>query len=356
MDAQGLIQWLLEEGGPTIRYRTAKELVEPADTNDLGKMSKELAYNEEVRGWLERFDPLKVNQRTYHGSADTCFENVLGKLVQLGMHAGMAPLDEKTEPVRNWVVQMFDAVEEQRDVFALIVITSFLAFAGYEDRTIETFLNSRLQVLYEFARNYNYDIYDDSEKYKGIPEGFRGSPIIRPELYRNGNYRYPLIYDIYGLTTLINKYDEKINDKISTVINYILSAGYHRTVVDRYGILAAPNGKYYSMGWDAKVPGFFEIDDAVMKKGASLLQRMELMAHFPMVSTNSWFRNALEHLETYRTERGTYSLPKQYLGEKEGYYVCGMHMGLGENRRQKTANELESTFWILKIKKSAGMI
>lgn len=356
MNTQELVQWLLESGGPTIRYRTAKELAEINSGIDLGKMAIELSDSQEVKAWLDNLDPNKVNPLTYHGCANTCFENAMGKLAQLGIHAGMAPLDKRTQLLREWLERMFNASEEKWDVFAMTIFASFLAVAGYEDNAIKSFLDIRLEVLYEFMSKRNYDIYDDTGKYKGVPRAFQGRPIINPSLYVGGNYKYPLIYDVYGLSTMVNKGDMAVDDKINTIIKYIMSPEYHQKIVDGYGILAAPNGKYYSMGWDVKVPGFFGIGVEVGKKGALLIQRMELMAHFPCVAGTAWFTSALDHLETFKTDKGTYNFPKHYLGEKEGYWVCGMHMGLGENRRAKIANELESTFWMMLIKKLAGMI
>lgn len=356
MNTQEILLWLLENGGPTIRLRTVTELMEPNSGLDINRMVENLVESREVKVWLDNLDPKNVNQRTYHGCANICFENSMSKLAQLGMRAGMSALDERTQPLRNWLVNMVNTPIEQWDVFAMTIFASFFAVAGYTDTAINEFLKSRLETLYAFTSMGNYDIYDDTGKYKGVPKAFQGRPIINPHLYVKGNYRYPLIYDVYGLSTMINKGDMAADDKIDTVIKYIMAPEYHGKIVDGYGILASPNGKYHGMGWDAKVPGFFGIGEEVTRKGTLLIQRMELMAHFPFVVRTTWFASALDHLETFRTGKGTYNFPKHYLGEKEGYWVYGMHMGLGENRRAKIANELESTFWMMLIKKLAEML
>jgi hypothetical protein len=36
-------------------------------------------------------------------------------------------------------------------------------------------------------------------------------------------------------------------------------------------------------------------------------------------------------------------------------WFSGAHMGLGENRRQKLGYEIESSFWILKIRRNAAV-
>ena len=66
-------------------------------------------------------------------------------------------------------------------------------------------------------------------------------------------------------------------------------------------------------------------------------------------------RKALAHMETFRTERGTYRVPRLYLVEsKSGYYVGGEYMGLEDHRRTATAIELESTFRMLLLRKWVG--
>lgn len=356
MNTQEILQWLLDNGGPTIRYRTVIELMEPGSGVDIDQIVNDLLESHDVIVWLDNLDPRNVNQRTYHGCANTCFENSMSKLAQLGMRAGMPALDERTQPLRTWFEHMVNTKSDQWDVFPMAIFASFFAVSGYTDSAIKAFLNSRLQTLYEFTSSGDYDIYDDAAQYKGVPKTFQGRPIINPNLYARGNYRFPLIYDVYGLSTMVNKGDTVVDDKIDTVIKYIMAPEYHNKIVDGYGILAAPNGKYHSMGWDAKVPCYSGMMKEVTAKGALLIQRMVLMAHFPYLAGHAWFMSALCHLETFRTDNGTYNFPKHYLGEKQGYWVCGMHMGLGENRRAKIANELESTFWMMSIKKLAGYI
>jgi hypothetical protein len=78
---------------------------------------------------------------------------------------------------------------------------------------------------------------------------------------------------------------------------------------------------------------------------------VELMAHFPAARASAWFRNCQEHLEGFRTERRTYCFPANYLVEREGYYVSGSHMGLGESPRNQAVREKESTFRMLRIKR-----
>lgn len=350
MNSKETLQWLMDHGGPVIRYRTARELLES------GGLQEELLSNPFVQTWLNNLDPKNVTLRTCHGSFDTCFENAMGMLLQLGLRAGMADLDERTRPVRDWFTGMMKADPGQWNVFAMALFASFLSFAGYEDDAIETFLRMRLDTLYGFTSLGDYGLYDDPGMYRSIPTAFKSRPVIKPELYSGGNYKYPLIYDMYGLAAMQDTGNPAVSEKTGAVIRYIMTAEYHQKVIDGYGIVVSPNGKYYSMGWDVKLPGFLGFTEEEEKKGPLLLHRLDLMAHFPGAVKHEWFSSALNHLENFKTERGTYLFPRHYLREGTGYWVSGMHMSLGENRRAKLALEAESTFRMMLLKKRAGML
>ncbi|OPX46006.1 hypothetical protein CLHUN_04810 [Ruminiclostridium hungatei] len=356
MNTQEIKQWLFENGGPTIRYRTSTELMESNTGIDIKMMERAVAESQEVITWLNYLKPMNgVSHMTLHGSYNHFYENAMSKLVQLGIHAGIPELDEATLPYRTWLTENINT-REVWGVFSFAIVASFLGMAGYTDNSIRTFLTNRLEVLHEFTSKHEYNIYDDASKYQGVPKSFSKSPIIKPELYENGNYRFPLIYDLYGLSALINQGDKDTVAKIKDVVGYILTPDYHNVVVHKYGVLVSANRKCYSMGWDARLPGYFGIDEGAFAGGALLIQRMELIARFPYAADYPWFIDAIKHLETFRTERGTYAFPKPYLPEKEGYWVSAAHMGLGENRKVNISRELESTFWMLKIKKSAGLL
>jgi hypothetical protein len=75
------------------------------------------------------------------------------------------------------------------------------------------------------------------------------------------------------------------------------------------------------------------------------------MSHFRPAVQSGWFKKCLNHLEEFRTPSGTYCFPSNYLiDKKDGFYVLGGMMGL-EDKRTKKSLELESTFWMLLIKK-----
>jgi hypothetical protein len=54
MDESTLTQWLFENGGPAIRYRTATELMDRSADVDPGALSADLLSSTMVRQWLDR--------------------------------------------------------------------------------------------------------------------------------------------------------------------------------------------------------------------------------------------------------------------------------------------------------------
>ncbi len=279
MEYQNLESWLFQKGNAVVRYRVANEICKDNMPANIPELKKELVASSEVKTWLSYFNPSEVDLRNYHGSFNTCFENYMNKLINLGLHAGIKEFDEKTLPLRSWFADMIQKDEETWDVFALIIFAASFLRAGYRNETIITFLKERLIYVYDFAQSLNYDLYDNAELYKGIPAAFKGRPIIKPDLYKNGVYKYPLIFDVYGFAAMLEVGNCSDVDKVYSIIDYILNTKY-QALPDGYGILSASGKKYHSMGWDVKLPCFNGSFTDFENCGSLLLQRLELMAHF----------------------------------------------------------------------------
>ena len=172
-----------------------------------------------------------------------------------------------------------------------------------------------------------------------------------------GESLLPSIHDVYGLAHLPpDSGEEGRDEKISAVVDYVLRPEYQALRPD-YGYFYVDGGRRrrcYSMGWGVHLPGYhgFDFRDGMARY---FVQRVELMARFPLARSHRWFRESLQHLESHRTERGTYIFPGRYLRElRQGYYVTGAYMGLEEDRRSRRALEIESTLRMLTIKRLAG--
>jgi hypothetical protein len=339
-----LVQWLFENGGPAIRYRTATELMDDGESVDLERLAADLVQSSMAQLWMDRFAPLRPGDMfSLHGSNPDAFENVCAKLCELGIGAGMlAACDERMHPFRRYLAQ-------EGAFWGQTLLASCLNWAGYgDDEAVQACLVDRLDKISELAQSGTYDIYIDHDTFGDCPAAFRKRPLVNPEF----NDKLPGIWDMYALArypqALMNAETAR---RIEAVVAYVLHPDY-QALNEGYGYMRAGPRRYYSMGWSVHLPGYdgFQFSRAI--HAHMFVQRLELMAHFPVARQSSWFQDCLQHLEGFRTEQGTYRFPARYLREQaSGYWVQGAYMRLEENRRSRQALELDSTFRMCKIKK-----
>ncbi len=351
IDSQ-LVDWLLENGGPVIRYRTAAELAGQSSQASVSRLRKELMSSQMVQIWLSRLAPGRI-----HNSKDTDFENVMGKLLAFGLGAGLPAFDKRTAPFRLGFPAMLDEPPGMMRTLNAVIMTAGLIRAGYEhEDALDEFLLERLDTLCRTIRQAGHDIYVDADSYTDIPKVWRHKrvPLVNPALTPHGEFRLPYIHDIYALSRLPGYLRSAgVTRKVNAIVRYVLAPEY-QAFPPNYGLLRAGKGKYYAVGWAAHLPAYHALD--LDNRAAQVfVQRIELMAHFPISRKNAWFRDAVQHLERFRTETGTYLFPRRYLQEsRDSYWVSGGHMGLEESRRKPKALELESTFRMLRIKQLAA--
>ncbi|MGC9349402.1 MAG: hypothetical protein ACP5JG_14785, partial [Anaerolineae bacterium] len=282
------------------------------------------------------------------------FENAAAKLRDLGLHAGMTPLDARLAPFLAWLadqVAVMETSDEElpgtfRRFEAVLVTARLVAIMGYAPPAVSRCLSARLDTLYELAETGNHDIYIDQDTFGDYPNNsFRKKPLVDPQL----NGQLPSIHDIYALayapTDMLNTANR---DKIDAVINYVMHPDY-QALRDGYGVMRAGPRRYYAIGWSVHLPGYDGDFELERTPTATLVQRLELMAHFPTARRHRWFGEALAHLETFREEVAgditVYRFPPSYLRESAGgYWVTGAYMRLEDNRRRPIALTLDSTF------------
>jgi hypothetical protein len=367
MESPDLIQWLLTEGGPVIRYRTRVEL--PDSLTPDGQVLLADVLKSPKTQWLleqlDHFEPITHVDigvlNNLHGMKPTCLENIIPRLLERGLHAGIAVFDEKMAPFRQYVdnplVQraMDDpahpTVEGGRAVFIATVLASYFLRAGYESDEIVNFVLRRLELVSKLATERNYNIHLGETELTGLPKQWIGKPILRPEMDpMSGTRPLPLIHDIYAFAHLpAAQRTKQVSQRINQLIAYVTAERY-RAFPPGYGYIwsKANPRTCYACGWNLDLP---DLDDSNPYGQRKIIQRLELLARFPTAQETAWFRQGMQLLESYQTERGTYTFPSTYLLEKKaGYYVGGEYMGLEDNRRKKTTLELESTFRMLRLK------
>lgn len=367
MESSELVEWLLAEGGPVIRYRTRVELYGPGAQN-YQKLLADVLETPKTRWLLEQmghFGPITHVDigvlNNLHGMKPTCLENIIPRLLERGLHAGVDVFDAKMKPFRQYVNNPLvrRALEEPdrstvgggRAVFIAIVMVSYFLRAGYEYEEVLDFTLRRLEQVSKLAALKNYNIHLGEAELEGLPKPWVGKPILRPEVEPTlGTQPLPFIHDIFAFAYLpAAMLSEQAKQQISQVIEYVTDERY-RAFPPGYGYIWTQANKRtcYACGWNLDLPNLQDPDPYAQRK---VIQRLELLGRFSTARQTAWFRQGMQLLETFRTARGTYRFPTSYLLEKPtGYYVGGEYMGLEDDRRKKNTPELESTFRMLRLK------
>ena len=335
-----LIEWLMENAAPVIRYRTLDELINTGDKKVLQDTMFEVLALPQTQKRLDLLRSLNYNDT--HGSTSTMLENILPMLNDFGLYYGMDAFDNAIKSVSEISNIVLDKSYDKLVAYPFLLRSKF-PINGLIDFAIE-----RVNTIYDFTRHMDFDIYDNAANHSGIPKNFQGRPIIKPSIAYDTvscgvNIKLPLIYDIVSFAAIYNRVSPDTQAKIDNIIEYIISPEYD-VVEPRYGVLPAPKKRYYSMGWDCKKP--FNDKEGFSNQN---IHRLILYSGFPTIVKSAWFQNAVDYLTQYKTETGTYSFPKDYLLEKDCNWVLGTRMSLAENRRVKWWAEIESTFYMSEL-------
>jgi len=219
-------------------------------------------------------------------------------------------------------------------------------YSGYDDTLpVRTVVLDRLLIATKFADKFDpEDIYVKEAKKEWL---------VNPRFYQDTPNGLPLIHDIRGFASsrwLLK--DSKFKSLAEGVVSVILTPEYQK-LKNGYGYMKH-GSSYYTIGWSAHLPNF--LSPLAQNKMAKLILSLEIMAPFETARRSRWFNDSLSLLEGTRTEEGHYRFPSSWLPEKQtGYWDGGHYMALEDNRRRREALDYESTFWMLHIRKRAGL-
>ena len=346
-----LTPWLMEHGGPVIRYRTLRDLLRSPDEVAVEHAEAVLLKSDRVREQLanlasgSRGLPLGRygTMAAIHGSAPSAFENTMGRLTDMGLRSGIRALDTAVAPYRDWLVGKPDP--QPWGPLLRTIVAAFLARAGYGGVGIDEALNERLRLIHSTARRHDFDIHRPPPETPKLPRGFARRSVLRADLHEGGAIHLPWVHDIIGLAVWCRPGTQE-RRRLASVTRYILDERYQR-LESGYGVLLASNRRYYAIGWDVKLPGFAALPPDE-RMAHQLLQRLRWLAGLPGARRHPYFDRALTHLREFRTGRGTYLLPASYRPKTGGYWVLGGSR-LEQPSRRKRVAELESTFSVLEL-------
>jgi hypothetical protein len=350
MNDQELAWWLVENAGPVIRYRTLREILEVKDLELISDALDRLFASPLVQKWLERLLP-RMGFHMFHSSDSAAFENTVGKLVQLGLHAGLQQFDVKTIRFRTWLAESLKTSNYEEvgpwNGFSQLLLAGFLAYAGYDDtHPVKSVLLERLKVASDFAENFDPEAtyVTDSKK----------EWLVQPRFYVDTPNGLPLVHDIRGFASSRWLLEDSTYRKTAENVIAVLLTPEYQTLRKGYGYMKHGT-TYYTIGWSVHLPGF--LAPPSQNEMSKLLLSLEMLAPFEIERKSKWFRDSMKLLEETRTEEGHYRFPSNWLPEKQsGYWDGGHYMAMEDNRRRRSALDYESSLWILVIRKKAGLI
>jgi len=337
------LQILLKEANVAIKYRVTGEICNNINSTEYIKLKCEMEKSERAMSLLEYL----INRKEYHGATLMAVENSLNMLIDMGFiyNRGFIAFDKAVDELVQEVSRRKADGNHMLRYLPDIVVIPFLLRAGVREAWMIEFVKERIDLIYDFIKEKNYDIYDARNGYKRIPQNFQNRSIIRPELCENGQIKLPLEYDVYGFACLYTELSDTYKSRIDEIISYIMDIKFQR-IEDGYGVVSDKKN-YWALGWDPK-PTDLEKEYCYNP----LLLKMEMLSRFNVAVESEWFLQALKVVERYKDDDGIYHYPKNYLTEKNSCWILGNHMGLGENRRYKEALMMEGTFRTLKILKN----
>jgi len=361
MEIRSQLGWLVARGDAVIRWRTVNDLFDaddPArDELDLAMIENVLLDSPQVQQWLAHLRQAISDWRWHHSRPDT-IENAMGKLLDFGLRRGIKALDEAVDPVRDWLAN--PPSDDHMDGYWLSLCKSIASWglvrSGYHDPAVAQHLQQRLDDLDELVQSGRTDIYIDPDTFGDVPQGRQGNRLVDPALYDDPErgVRLPSIHDVLGLTVLPIQLRDPANvSKRDRLIAYLLQPEV-QTWQPGYGLMRTGQRQYYSIGWDAMLPGYagppYETRDS-----NQLVQRLLLFADQPAARAHPWFSRSVSYLDTFRTATG-WCFPASLLpARRVGYWVTGANVGLMAGRRTAALREIESTFYRLLILYRTGI-
>ncbi|MCL2050363.1 MAG: hypothetical protein FWG91_01330 [Lachnospiraceae bacterium] len=358
-------EWLLEHGGPAIHLRLASIDGSKVKSNDVNSIISALVNIDEVHLILNRLDGFQIPGRDkktleylIHSSKDTCIESFFPLILDMGFKAGIPIFDDKMAYVADIFNYLYSKEDEHDYCYYYAgMLHRFFFMTGCLFPEVIKSMEDRLNAIHIAAKENILDIYQDESKLPKKPKAWAEVRILRDELnpFKLGAEKpLPNIYDLWALAyyTEICTNTEKLI-KIDDIVKYILEPEFQK-IREGYGLLWAEERRtYYACGWSPTLPLCGSNACHVRKAPFLLLDYIDFMSLFKISQKSKWFHDCLNHLEQFKTEKGTYIFPKEYLHKKyiDKAFLNDSNMSLKRNERELLKRELVSTMKMLEINK-----
>jgi hypothetical protein len=359
------IQWLLENGGPAIRLR-ASSLHEPwKSETDADSCVSALLDIDEVQTLLNYFDAFQASvndirplRHIVHYYKDTCIDNFFPLVVALGLRAGFSIFEEKMKPVKDTFKHIYTQRRESAHCYNYtIMLHMFFTMSGCLFSEVVESLENRLDALYPAAAKYIYDIYQDERKLPKKPKMWADVGVLKDEMNPwkiTAESPLPTVYDIWAFAYYTKGCaDPEKMRKINGIIAYILTPEF-QNLREGYGLLWVKDlRRYHACGWNPVLPPLDHEGNLTQEKPyhTYVLDSLDFISHFKAAQESEWLHRCLRHFEQFKTDKGTYIFPKEYLHKRyiDKAFLNEHNLSLKRNERETMKRELVSTMKMAEI-------
>jgi hypothetical protein len=236
-----------------------------------------------------------------------------------------------------------------------LMLHQFFFVAGYDYPEVVNSMIQRLNKIHIAAKGRVYEIYQDKSSLPKVPQHWIDRRVLKDDLNPFGQSSekpLPTIYDIKALAYFQSIYTcSEMQKKINDIIKYILDPAFQK-IPEGYGLLWSKERRiYHACGWSPTLPFYESCDCSQQLRMNLLFDYLEIMSNFEVARKSEWFIRSLSYFEQFKTEKGTYILPKDCFNNKyiEEAFLSKKNLSLKRNERQNIACEVVSTLRMLKI-------
>lgn len=330
MDDMDNLQWLIENGGPTIKLYMLRESLVDKNTFDAEKTTFELLQHEPVQKRFSYFDAFKnfkgmAEKDLYsliHSCYDYCYEQFMPFLTnKVGFSAGYPEFDVKVSYMRDIYLYLTTPRNSNElhwsHVYGTIIISNMLR-AGYYYNDMLDYMTTRIiNKVHKIAELGIFDFYETDPskiKHSKLPKNWKDVLIIKDiHNCEIGEIPLPTGYHITGMLSLY-KYinDNETKKKINDILDYITDPRYQK-LHGNYGIHWDDAKKaYHASSGGIDLP-FYDSNELNKVQKWCFLDYPELLSRSPHTCKTEVMKKCLNYLEQYKTEYGTYIFPEDLL-------------------------------------------
>lgn len=309
-------------------------------------------------GFQTSYGDNKTLEYLIHSCKDICIENFFPLIMDMGFRAGIPIFDEKMAPVRDLFRYLFAFANESEHCYNYtLMLHRFFLMSGFLFPEVIESIESRLDAIHKIAKESQFDIYQDDSKLPKNPKIWADVGVLKDELNPfsiSADKPLPTIYDIWSLAYYTDTCtDPEKAQKINDIVTYILDPEFQK-IREGFGLIWIKSRRtYHSCGWSPTLP-LYEVEGRPAQSGPyPLLDYLDLMSHFKAVLNTKWFHDCLNHLEQFKTNKGTYLFPKEYLHKKYigKAFLNETNLSLKRSDRERLKRELVSTMKMVEILK-----